>query len=77
MERQAVEHLSDRELLMILNDRSERIEAAVLGNGQPGLVTRVAQLEGAGSKQAAKNGGLSALVAVAVAVVMHRLGIGG
>ena len=74
---------SDRDLILqLLSDVQDmksdihQISRAVNGNGQPGLVTRVARLEGASAKTTAASGGLSALVAVVAAVIMQKLGIG-
>lgn len=59
----------------ILLERTERFEHALFGNGQPGVLADVAALKSASTKTTAKSGGLSAIVAVAVAVVMHKLGV--
>jgi hypothetical protein len=37
--------LTDREVLIIVADRMERLDRAVHGNGQPGLVSRLAAVE--------------------------------
>lgn len=37
--------LTDRELLEVIFDRSERVEKALYGNGQPGALSRLAAME--------------------------------
>lgn len=66
--------LSNREILEVLYDRSERIEKLVFG--KDGLSERVANLEGqATTHPVAKGGTLGAVVAIAVAVLAKMLGV--
>jgi len=67
--------LNDREILLIVAKDVQRVTKVLDDNGQPGLITRVARLEGADNKTAQKSGGLAAMVAIAVAVAMQKLGL--
>lgn len=67
--------LTDHELLLRIDERTELMHGLLFGNGQPGLLTRVAQIEG-GSKKAATGGGLAgATIALVVAAVLKQFGL--
>lgn len=62
--------LSNRELLIIMFDRSERLERAIFGNGQPGILTRMANIEGAQPSKTEKVSLRAGLVAALTALVL-------
>lgn len=66
----------------VLLDRSARLEHAIFGNGQPGLVQRVASIEGwrdearaAGAKAGRKNGMVVTATFAIISIVAKVLGI--
>ena len=65
--------MTNREILEVLYDRSERVEHALFGNGQEGLLARVARLEV--SRPVVKGGALGTGVVALVLVVARLLGI--
>ena len=67
--------MNDHDLLVRIDERVEAIHAAVFGNGQPGLSTRVAQLEGKETKVAAKGAAGVAILALVLAFVAKLLGL--
>ena len=76
--------LTDRDLLVMLitklddhteQDRQnfEELKHMITGNGQPGLLDRVAKLEGATPKRdAAKYGGIVGAIATTLALLIER-----
>lgn len=69
---------TDHDLLIRIDERTERLEAAVLGNGQPGLVTRLAKTEqrlDEKDKTAMKSGGTAAVITAGVLLLLRYLGI--
>lgn len=71
--------LTDRELLIVIHDRSERVERALFGNGQPGLMERMAKAEEQLDKRnrsTAAAGGIGAMVTTIITIVATKLGVG-
>lgn len=59
----------------VLLDRSERIERAIFGNGQPGVLADVAALKAANARTTQKSGGLAAAITIALTVIMQKMGL--
>ena len=77
---------TDRELILLvldtcerLDERADRLECLIDGNGQPGLVTRLARVEGAqdtAKARTAMTGGLGGVIGVVITTVLTKLGLG-
>ena len=73
-----MEPQSTRELLLALRDDVQRILQAIDGNGQPGLITRVAKLEERttpSGKTAATAGGVGAVLIVIAQFLLAKIGV--
>lgn len=76
---------TDRELLLLvldtcerLDERADRLECLIDGNGQPGLITRLARVEGAqdtAKARTAATGGLGGVIGVMLATILAKLGL--
>ena len=74
--------MSDRELLLVVYDRVERIDETVNGNGQPGLAERVTRVEervedveGQTTTKREKAGVAASILAVVAAVAAQAFGL--
>lgn len=74
---------TNRELLILTADRTARLEAFLFGNGQPGLITRMATVEEAvdnlevpvasKTQMAARAGGVVGFASMVIVAVMESL----
>lgn len=70
------EDLTEHELLLLVAHDVAEIKEAISGNGQPGLLTRVAHLEGQGdNKTAAKGGMIGVAASLVLALAAKLLGV--
>lgn len=70
--------LTDRELLVHLCLEMVEVKRALEGNGQPGLLTRVAKVEKEqemGRRMAFSLGGAGGIISVAITFVLTKLGL--
>ena len=68
--------LTTEEMISVMYDRSERFEHAIFGNGQPGLLDRVARVEEQNQKRnrvATKAGGTGAVLAAVLTTLLGWL----
>lgn len=80
MERKAREFpaMTDHELLLLIAADVADLKKAIEGNGQPGIHTRLAQVEaisGERKKAAAGGGVVGAVIALIVAYISRELGL--
>ena len=68
--------LTTEEMIAVMYDRSERMEHAVFGNGQPGLIDRVARTEerlDSRDRTVAKTSGVTAVITAVLTAVLGWL----
>ena len=66
----------ERQLLCDIAKDVAWIKLELQGNGQPGLLTRVARLEGSNAQMAAKGGLVGAVAALLAALAAYLAGVG-